>query len=77
MATKVREKRTYSYVGPVYSFNTIVSSNWVGSTVAPSPAKALANLKCQYKKRTGRTMDAKIELSYKYLKDCGTWMGSF
>lgn len=45
------EKRRYYYTGPVYVNDCLVSAAWSSATWASSPAKALANLKFQYKSK--------------------------
>ena len=52
----------YSYKGPVLFFGRLVERNWRGQTYAASEARARYNLMYQYKKRTGRLANAKIEL---------------
>lgn len=52
----------YSYDGPVKEFDKIISNNWHGETFASSEQKAKSNLSYQYKKKMGRTPNAKITL---------------
>lgn len=51
----------YIYEGPVKVFDTCVTNNWRGETMAASEAKALSNLKYQYKKQTRRENGTKVD----------------
>jgi hypothetical protein len=53
---------TYSYKGPVKSFETCIADKWEGSTQATSEAKARSNLAYQYKKGHNLSADAYITL---------------
>lgn len=59
----------YSYEGPVSSFGHIISDCWKKNTQAVSKAKALSNLKYNYKRDHELEPDFKIELFEKYLND--------
>lgn len=52
----------YSYNGPVLFFGRLVENNWHGRTYANTKARAKSNLMFQYKQKTGRLPNAKIEL---------------
>ena len=51
----------YIYKGPVKKFDTVVETNWTGTTYAISEIKARSNLAYQYKKRV--SLPGKIELA--------------
>ena len=53
---------TYIYEGPVMSFETCVTSLWVGETQAVSESKAKANLTYRWKKEHDLVPSAKITL---------------
>lgn len=53
----------YVYDGPVYVFQTLVTSCWHGETMADTEKKARSNLTYQYKKQTGRARTAKVRLT--------------
>lgn len=53
----------YVYEGPVYEFGRCVSDRWKGETVAYSKAKAINNLKFQFKKQTNKLPAANISIS--------------
>lgn len=53
----------YVYDGPVYVFQTLVSSSWHGETMADTEKKARSNLTYQYKQQTGRARTAKVRLT--------------
>lgn len=58
--------KKYIYEGPVVDqFGFCIMSNWRGETYAPSKAKALSNLKYQYKNKFNRSVNTKIELTGK------------
>ena len=40
----------YIYKGPIKKFDTVVETNWTGTTYAISEIKARSNLAYQYKK---------------------------
>ena len=46
------EMRLYSYDGPVYNFQTMLTDRWHGETRAVSKQKAASNLAYQYKKQS-------------------------
>lgn len=52
----------YSYDGPIKVFDQIVTSQWKGSTIAPTEKKARSNLAFQYKKESGRSRTSKVSL---------------
>lgn len=58
----------FIYTGPVLRFDKIVNSNWSAITTAPTPAKALNNLKFRAKKELKLDITTKIELSPVCLK---------
>lgn len=39
----------YKYNGPVLYYKKVIANNWKGETKANSRAKAISNLKCQFK----------------------------
>ena len=53
---------TYMYIGPVMEFDRCIADRWVAYTTAVSKAKALSNLKYQFKKETNRVPGVKISL---------------
>ena len=59
--------KVYTYIGPVYEFDTLVADRWCGETFAPSEAKARTNLAYQFKKQNNRTARAKIKLPGKLM----------
>lgn len=54
--------KQYSYKGPVFAFDTLITNNWEGSTMAVSPEKAKCNLAYQFKMETGRVARTRISL---------------
>ena len=52
----------YIYEGPVTVFGRCINNYWYGFTYAVSERKARANLEYQYKKQTGKSPNAKVEL---------------
>lgn len=42
----------YTYSGPVMYYDKVLSNNWTGETVAESEAKAVNNLKYQFKNQS-------------------------
>lgn len=61
-------KNLYRYEGMVKEFDKVVSTRWVGETLAESPQKAKSNLSYRYKKETGRMANCKISLPDKIEK---------
>lgn len=59
----------YIYEGPVTEFGKLVCDRWKGETMAPSPNKALSNLKFRYKKENNKTINSRVELLKEYLKE--------
>lgn len=59
----------YNYQGPVWKFDQLVETDWMGETVAPSRNKALSNLTYQYKKAVDLIPSTKIKLDDKYLRE--------
>ena len=57
--------RKYSYKGAVYVFGSLVSTHWEASTWAVSEAKAVSNLKYQFRKHAGVVNSAPITFSGK------------
>ena len=58
----------YSYRGPVFEFDKLISDRWCGQTYAVSEAKARSNLAYQFKKETGRVPRTKITLPGKVIE---------
>ena len=56
------EMTLYSYDGPVYSFQTMLTDRWHGETRAVSKQKAKSNLAYQYKKQNHLLAGADIRL---------------
>lgn len=52
----------YSYNGPVMVFDTCVTSNWRGETMAVSEKKARSNLVYQFKQATNRVAATRVQL---------------
>lgn len=52
----------YEYNGPVCEFNKRIANNYHAVTIAPSEEKARSNIKYQYKKQFGKTVNSKISL---------------
>lgn len=52
----------YSYDGPVMLFDTCVSNNWKGETVAPNEKKARSNLVYQAKKSMNLIAGSRVSL---------------
>lgn len=61
-------RKSYSYEGPVFRFETIINPKWKANTIAVSSKQALNNLSHRYKMSVGLAKDAKITLNEKYLK---------
>lgn len=60
----------FSYEGPVYYFDEVLTSKWKGGfTVAPTEKKALNNLTFRAKSSFGYSPRSKITLNPKYLKE--------
>lgn len=53
---------TYSYCGPVFSFDVCIVNKWEATTRAPTESKARSNLVYRYKREHGLTPTAKISL---------------
>lgn len=62
------EKSLYVYEGPVMQFGKVVQDSWKEGTQAVSIAKALSNLKFQYKRKAKLSPNSKIDLLPEYLK---------
>lgn len=60
-------KIKYFYDGPVTRWNNFYC-NYSGYTMASSEKQALNNLGGRIKREKGLTMDSKLELNLKYLK---------
>ena len=60
-------KFKYQYEGPVTRWNQYYC-NYSGYTTASSEKQALNNFRGRIKKEKGLTMDSKLELNSKYLK---------
>ena len=56
------EMKLYSYDGPVYSFQTMLTDRWHGETRAVSKQKAKSNLAYQYKKQSNLLASCDIRL---------------
>lgn len=54
---------TYTYEGPVFSFNNCISNCWKSSTIAISEKKARNNLMFQFKKNNNMCSNTKIVLT--------------
>lgn len=52
----------YLYDGPVLEFGKLVSDHWKAKTVAPSEAKARANIIYQFKLKTDRSLYTPVTL---------------
>lgn len=52
----------YSYDGPVYVFDELVTWKWHGSTCAPSEEKARSNLAYQFKKQYNKPVNTRVSL---------------
>ena len=52
----------YTYNGPVYEFDKLVTDRWYGETFAPSEARARTNLAYQFKKQNNRSPRTKISV---------------
>ena len=52
----------YIYKGPVKKFDTVVETNWTGTTYAISEIKARSNLAYQYKKNNNLTARPRVSL---------------
>ena len=50
----------YIYKGPIKRFDTIVETNWIGTTYAASETKARSNL--AYQKNNNLTAGARVSL---------------
>lgn len=58
----------YTYNGPVYEFDRLISSRWSGETYAPSEARARTNLAYQFKKQNNRSPRTKITVPGELIK---------
>ena len=56
------EMTLYSYDGPVYNFQTMLTDRWHGETRAVSKQKAMSNLAYQYKKQSNLLASCDIRL---------------
>lgn len=56
------EMTLYSYDGPVYNFQTMLTDRWHGETRAVSKQKAASNLAYQYKKQSNLLASCDIRL---------------
>ena len=52
----------YSYDGPVLEFGKLVADHWKDETVAPSEAKARANIIYKFKVKTDRNLYSVVTL---------------
>lgn len=52
----------FSYNGPVEEFGRCIANRWVGTTVAPTEAKARSNLAYQFKQQNKKAPATKITL---------------
>ena len=57
-----RNKKQYSYDGPVLEFDRLLTEHWKATTFASSPSKAKSNLAFRFKKETNRMAASKITL---------------
>lgn len=59
----------YIYEGPVMEFEKCIDPFWRSETYAESEKKAKSNLAYQYKRKTGRVINARITLPGKLTKE--------
>lgn len=59
------EYTKFTYHGPVKEFNKVVTTDWTGTTYAPSEKKARSNLEYQFKQEFGKRKDTRITLTGK------------
>lgn len=52
----------YLYDGPVLEFGKLIADHWKGETMAPSEAKARANIIYQFKVKTERNLCTPVTL---------------
>jgi hypothetical protein len=57
-----KEKRIYSYSGPVMRFEKCVENNWIASTLAVSERQAINNLKHRYRMKENLSRNSDISL---------------
>ena len=59
----------YSFSGQVYIFySQLAERHWTGETYAKSEAKAITNLKYQYRKANGLSMNTPVDLEGRLVK---------
>ena len=58
----------YTYNGPVYLFDKMITSSWTAQTRAVNSARARANLEYRYKLQAGLLPTAKITLTGKIVE---------
>lgn len=59
----------YSFSGQVFIFySQLVERHWTGQTYAVSEAKAITNLKYQYRKANGLSMSTPVDLEGRLIK---------
>lgn len=59
----------YSYDGPVFEFERLITDRWKAQTYAISEAKARANLTYQFKRDNSRVPQTKITLPGKIIAE--------
>lgn len=59
----------YIYQGPVWVFEHLTDTKWTAETMAVSKAKALNNLKHQFRTKYLNSSTSKITLDEKYLRE--------
>lgn len=58
----------YTYTGYVTMFGREICRSWHGETFAPTKAKAVSNLKYQFRKAYGIAMNMPIDLNEREIK---------
>ena len=62
-------KKKYYYNGPVFRFGRSYIGDWKATTMAVSPAKALANLCYRYKVEHNLMPNSSLRLDPKYIRE--------
>lgn len=62
-------KKKFYYAGPVFRFGRSYIGDWKATTVAVSPAKALANLCYRYKIEHNLMPNSSLRLDSRYLRE--------
>lgn len=63
------EKKRYTYIGPIFVFDSQVSPKWSATTWAVSEKQAKSNLLFRAKKAFGYNQGAKLSLDALYIKE--------